>query len=84
MAHTTTMVTKEKIDGYVSERIKGAKFQKTISENSRPLASDRSIIITKLRYLNTWDNNPMKLYAMVEVNNDQEPLTNQCHHPGKI
>jgi hypothetical protein len=26
----------------------------------------------------------MKLYAMVEVNDDQELLMNQCHHPGKI
>ena len=39
---------------------------------------------TQLTYLNTWDRNPMKLYAMVEVNDDQELLMNQCHHPGKI
>ena len=39
---------------------------------------------TQLTYLNTWDRNPMKLYAMVEVNDDQELLMNQCQHPGKI
>ena len=72
------MVTKEK--RYASEKV--VFLQKTISENSRPLTNNNRS--TQLRYLNTWDNNPMKLYAMVEVNNDQELLMNQCHHPGKI
>ena len=64
-----TMVTKEK--RYASEKV-----------TFRPLTNkNRS---TKLRYLNTLVNNPMKLYATVEVNNDQELLMNQCHHPGKI
>ena len=79
------MVTKE--NRSASEETKVAKFQTKISENKRPLAlktltnNHRS---TQLRYLNTWDNNPMKLYAMVDVNDDQKLLMNQCHHPGKI
>ena len=73
LARKITMVTKE--NRSASEETKVAKFQTKISENKRPLAlktltnNHRS---TQLRYLNIWDNNPMKLYAMVEVNDDQE------------
>jgi hypothetical protein len=66
------MMAKEKRNA--SAQLKVDFFQK-ISENIRPLKNkkDRSID-TKLRYLDIWDDNPIKLYAMVQVKNDQELL----------
>ena len=65
-AHKTTNDGKRKKRN-ASEQV---DFFQKISENIRPLKNkDCSNIITKLRYLDIWDDYPIKLYAMVEVKN---------------